>query len=97
MSRCNGKIIIIDTGEFEFPVSDIHVPLTNGSKGISHAYGGALSALSIEYSLVPVARGGVEKWVETEVVRALYADKREVVAHDVQEVEHELLGDKFFL
>ncbi|KAF8631376.1 hypothetical protein AX15_002431 [Amanita polypyramis BW_CC] len=71
-SRCNGKIIIIDTG-------------------ISHAYGGALSALSIDYSLTPVVKGGVEKWVEKEVVRALYADRREVVAFDTREFQ----GDSF--
>jgi len=39
--------------------------------GISHAYGGALSALSIEYTLEPVNGGG---WKEQEVVKALYAD-----------------------
>lgn len=59
-------------------------------------FGGRLSALSVEYSLVPVASNGVEKWVEEEVIRALYVDKREVLVHDVREIEHELLGDKFF-
>ena len=97
MSRCNGKIIIIDTGESLFRIPDFHVRLKVDLQGISHAYGGALSALSIEYSLVPVARDGVEKWVEKEIVRALYADRREVVAHDVREVEVEILDDNFFL
>lgn len=64
-------------------------------EGISHAYGGALSALSIEYSLVPVSKNGVEKWVEKEVVRALYADKWDVVANDIREIEEESLGDVF--
>ncbi|KAF8344506.1 hypothetical protein F5887DRAFT_918068 [Amanita rubescens] len=64
-------------------------------EGISHAYGGALSALSIEYSLVPVPRGRVEKWVEKEVVRALYADSWDVMANDVREIEEDLLGDEF--
>ncbi|KAF8338380.1 Metallo-dependent phosphatase-like protein [Amanita rubescens] len=77
VSRCNGKIIIIDTG-------------------ISHAYGGALSALSIDYTLEPVSRGGIEKWVEKEVVRALYADSWDVVANDVREIEEDLLGEEFF-
>ena len=56
-------------------------------EGISHAYGGALSALSIDYTLTPVIKGGVEKWIEKEVVRALYADKREVVADDIREIQ----------
>ncbi|KAH0833044.1 hypothetical protein J3R83DRAFT_12035 [Lanmaoa asiatica] len=42
--------------------------------GISHAYGGALSALSIEYSLEPVKGGG---WKEQEVVKALYAERED--------------------
>ncbi|EIW83937.1 Metallo-dependent phosphatase [Coniophora puteana RWD-64-598 SS2] len=56
-SRCDGKIIIIDTG-------------------ISHAYGGAISALSVEYKLVPLQKGG---WKEQEVVKAIYAEKEEEV------------------
>ncbi|EAU83101.1 hypothetical protein CC1G_11185 [Coprinopsis cinerea okayama7 len=67
VSRCNGKIIIIDTG-------------------ISHAYGGVLSALSIHYELHPVGDDGDERWVEKEVVEALYADKREVLDSAVREV-----------
>lgn len=46
------------------------------SEGISHAYGGALSALSIEYTLEPVKNGG---WKEQEVVKALYADEDDVL------------------
>ncbi|KIJ13436.1 hypothetical protein PAXINDRAFT_170501 [Paxillus involutus ATCC 200175] len=42
--------------------------------GISHAYGGALSALSIEYTLEPVKGGG---WKEQEVVKALYAEQED--------------------
>ncbi len=65
-------------------------------EGISHAYGGALSALSIDYTLEPVSRGGIEKWVEKEVVRALYADTWNVMANDVREIEEDLLGNEFF-
>jgi hypothetical protein len=43
-----------------------------------------------------VSRGGIEKWVEKEVVRALYADSWDVVANDVREIEEELLGEEFF-
>ncbi|ESK87261.1 serine-threonine protein phosphatase [Moniliophthora roreri MCA 2997] len=72
VSRCNGKIIIIDTG-------------------ISHAYGGALSALSIHYTLTPVSgsAAGEQKWIEKEVVSALYADRQELIVVD----EREVIGD----
>jgi hypothetical protein len=66
-------------------------------QGISRAFDGVLSALSIEYSLVPVTSNGIEKWVEEEVIRALYVDRREILAYDVREIDDELLGDEFFL
>ncbi|EIN04810.1 Metallo-dependent phosphatase [Punctularia strigosozonata HHB-11173 SS5] len=92
VSRCNGKIIIIDTG-------------------ISHAYGGALSALSITYTLTPIPDSGgegdtrdglgsqsvleirttaqakVKRWKEREIVVALYADRQEVLAVDERMVD----------
>lgn len=56
--------------------------------GISHAYGGALSALSIEYSLEPVKGGG---WKEQEVVKALYAEQEdELLVTDVREFNGDL-------
>lgn len=63
--------------------------------GISHAYGGALSALSVHYTLTPVvqyparADGGVTEtktWVERELVTAIYEDREEVLAEDEREV-----------
>lgn len=78
-SRCNGKIIIIDTG-------------------ISHAYGGALSALSIHYTFTPVPSSPNNKqkheddddhsdrWIEREVVSALYSDRQEIIVSDEREV-----------
>ncbi|KDQ57372.1 hypothetical protein JAAARDRAFT_36004 [Jaapia argillacea MUCL 33604] len=72
VSRCDGKILIIDTG-------------------ISHAYGGVLSALSIEYTLTPAkAKDGVLSsknpvthiWVENEVIKALYLDREEVLVDE---------------
>lgn len=63
VSRCGGKIIIIDTG-------------------ISHAYGGALSALSVTYTLTPLNNPKTAKetkWKETEKVVALYLDHTEVL------------------
>lgn len=73
MSRCNGKIIIIDTG-------------------ISHAYGGVLSALSIHYTLEPVGELEEKRWLETETVSALYPDRREVLVTDEREIMGEVVG-----
>lgn len=67
VSRCNGKIIIIDTG-------------------ISHAYGGVLSALSIHYTLEPIGKPEEKRWLETEVVSALYPDQRDVLVIDEREI-----------
>ena len=68
VSRCGGKIIIIDTG-------------------ISHAYGGALSALEITYTLTPFTdASGEKKWHEREVVKALYVDHAVLIADDKREV-----------
>lgn len=68
VSRCGGKIIIIDTG-------------------ISHAYGGALSALSVTYTLTPFTdASGAKKWHEREVVKALYVDGEVLIADDKREV-----------
>ena len=55
--------------------------------GISHAYGGVLSALDIHYSLTPVVgEHGSTKWEEKEVVRALYPDSQEVISEDTREI-----------
>ncbi|KAN0092976.1 Metallo-dependent phosphatase-like protein [Tylopilus felleus] len=56
--------------------------------GISHAYGGALSALSIEYTLEPVKGGG---WKEQEVVKALYGEQDdELLVTAVRELDGNL-------
>ncbi|KAF9036144.1 Metallo-dependent phosphatase-like protein [Panaeolus papilionaceus] len=73
VSRCGGKIIIIDTG-------------------ISRAYGGVLSALSIQYTLEPLGddpgegEEDTQKWKETEVITALYEDKREELVREEREI-----------
>ncbi|KAA1467613.1 Metallo-dependent phosphatase [Dentipellis sp. KUC8613] len=67
VSRCGGKIIIIDTG-------------------ISHAYGGVLSALTVDYTLKPI---GGDKWKETEVVKALYPDKSQLLVREVTTLKGE--------
>ena len=61
------------------------------SSGISHAYGGALSALAVEYILAPVLseKDGEREWQETEVVTAIYEKRREVLAKD----ERRVFGD----
>ncbi|KAL6302428.1 Metallo-dependent phosphatase [Sparassis latifolia] len=72
VSRCKGKIIIIDTG-------------------ISHAYGGTLSALSITYTLTPIPAihtSPEEKWwTEREVLVAVYPDRQEVLAVDERDIQ----------
>ena len=55
------------------------------NKGISHAYGGVLSALSIYYTMTPVS-GETNKWIEREVVSALYKDRRELLVDNSREV-----------
>ncbi|KAJ7285135.1 Metallo-dependent phosphatase-like protein, partial [Mycena rebaudengoi] len=71
VSRCDGKIIIIDTG-------------------ISHAYGGVLSALSIHYTFTPIGdEEESQRWTEREVVSALYPDRQEIIV----DLEREVVGD----
>jgi hypothetical protein len=54
--------------------------------GISHEYGGVLSALSIHYTLTPVS-GTQNKWVEKETVSALYPDRQQIIVVDSREIE----------
>jgi len=54
--------------------------------GISHAYGGVLSALSITYTLDPVD-GQSDVWKETEEVVAVYEHSRTVIAVDSRELK----------
>ena len=57
------------------------------STGISHAYGGALSALSIDYTLTPVPSSSSEKkWREQEVVRAVYVDHSVILVDEGRDV-----------
>ncbi|KDN38423.1 hypothetical protein RSAG8_09517, partial [Rhizoctonia solani AG-8 WAC10335] len=73
VSRCDGKIIIIDTG-------------------ISKAYGGVHSALSITYTLTPhipsrfLAASNERAWTEHEVIKAIYPDKTEVFVDSKREI-----------
>ena len=53
--------------------------------GISHAYGGALSALSVRYSLKPDLNDAT-RWKESEIVTALYLDREEVLVEQVREI-----------
>ena len=53
--------------------------------GISHAYGGVLSALSIKYTLSPI-RGKDGFWKEREIVTALYPDDSTVFVDEEREL-----------
>ncbi|KAH8814692.1 Metallo-dependent phosphatase-like protein [Flagelloscypha sp. PMI_526] len=57
--------------------------------GISHAYGGVLSALSIHYTLTPVGDDESGRWLEREIVSALYPERREVIV----DLEREVVGE----
>jgi len=60
------------------------------NKGISHAYGGALSALSMKYTLVPVpSSSSLKEWREKEIVRAVYLDRSVVLVDE----ERDVFGD----
>ena len=65
--------------------------------GISHAYGGVLSALSIHYTLSPIGDDEAQRWLETEIVSAIYPYRRDIIVQserevvgDFQHIEHEL-------
>jgi len=45
-----------------------------------------LSALSIHYTLTPVGDDADNRWVEKEVVSALYEDRQEVLVESKKEV-----------
>ncbi|KAH8117886.1 Metallo-dependent phosphatase [Phellopilus nigrolimitatus] len=82
------RLIMGHTPDFE------HINSRCGGKviiidtGISHAYGGALSALSVKYTLAP-HRDDKRRWIERELVTALYPDRQEVLVIE----EHELTGE----
>jgi hypothetical protein len=56
--------------------------------GISHAYGGVLSALSIEYALKPVSSpsSSEKKWREQEIVKAIYPDHSMILVDEQRDV-----------
>jgi hypothetical protein len=55
--------------------------LTTGRIGISHAYGGVLSALVIDYT---VAEHEGSDWTEREVIRAVYPDRDEILVDEAR-------------
>ncbi len=86
-SRCGGKIIIIDTGKHSNNV--VAKAIAHCLLGISRAYGGVLSALSVHYTLEPIGKAEKpeeQEWQEREVVSALYADRQDVLSEDVRRV-----------
>ncbi|KAG8890427.1 histone acetyltransferase [Tulasnella sp. 332] len=70
VSRCDGKIIIIDTG-------------------ITHAYGGVLSAAKFTYSMWPSDVKG--RWIVQDMVTAIYPDWEEVLVNEVDEIQADFL------
>ncbi|KAG8967952.1 hypothetical protein FRB90_010848 [Tulasnella sp. 427] len=70
VSRCGGKILLIDTG-------------------ISHAYGGVLSAARFTYTLTPTKQKGY--WIESEVVTAIYEQKEEVLVNSEREIKADFI------
>lgn len=91
VSRCDGKIIIIDTGTFVYIRQGRNLNSTR-LLGISKAYGGALSALSITYTLTPhapsrfLAASNMRTWTEREVIKAIYEDKTDVLVDSTREI-----------
>ena len=55
----------------------------NEKTGISHAYGGVLAALSVDYSLTKIDE---DRWAEREVVRAVYEHESVTLADVKQKV-----------
>lgn len=85
-------MIIIDTGLLNTSHQLLWQSLIRDLAGISHAYGGVLSALSITYSLTPLppSEGGGARWKERETVVAVYPDRHDVLADDVREITGDL-------
>ena len=81
------SLIQVNSELFEYFCSFIVFP--RSYSGISHAYGGVLSALSIHYTLSPIGHDHEMRWQETEIVSAIYHDRREVLAR----TEREVVGD----
>jgi len=80
------RIILGHTPDFEHITSRCGGKIIIIDTGISHAYGGVLSALSITYTLTPSATPLLEEqsektqWIEKEVVTAIYASRSDVLA-----------------
>ena len=51
---------------------------------MSHAYGGALSALSIKYTLTPQGNSKV-RWTEREIISAVYPNQHEILVAEERE------------
>ena len=89
-ARLSSSILV--NSSFEWRISNI---LTLYPLGISHAYGGALSALSIYYTLTPIGDDASQRWREKEVVSALYHDRQEVLAIEEREIVGKFLHDDY--
>ncbi|KIK62431.1 hypothetical protein GYMLUDRAFT_198140 [Collybiopsis luxurians FD-317 M1] len=84
------RMIMGHTPHFHNIVARCNGKIVIVDTGISHAYGGVLSALSIEYTFTPIPdpenTGEKQRWTEREVVKALYEEFQDVIADDQREV-----------
>lgn len=86
------RMIMGHTPDFHNIVARCNAKVIIIDTGISRAYGGVLSALSIHYTLTPLVGSGTgasQRWQEREVVSALYQDRQEILVVD----EREVVGD----
>ena len=97
VSRCKGKIIIIDTGTVVHCLNGFQRRTEIPMLGISKAYGGVLSALSITYSLMPTASVASSKfeqssfkgqrYVERETIKVIYEQRNETLVDEERVIE----------
>ncbi|EJD06841.1 Metallo-dependent phosphatase [Fomitiporia mediterranea MF3/22] len=86
------RLVMGHTPNFEHITSRCGGKVIIIDTGISHAYGGTLSALSIQYILSPSEPSpgdkAQRKWSEREVITAIYPDHQDVLVVE----ERELMG-----
>ncbi|EPT01418.1 hypothetical protein FOMPIDRAFT_1120458 [Fomitopsis schrenkii] len=84
------RMVMGHTPDFEHITSRCGGKILIIDTGISHAYGGVLSALSIDYTLTPLSTSSLPsetRWHEREVVTALYPGRRHVLTVEEREIE----------
>lgn len=59
-------------------------------EGITHAYGGVLSAAKFTYRMWPSNSKGW--WIVQDVVTAVYSDREEILVNEVDEIQAHFLA-----